>query len=425
MIFVNDLFSQFKASVGSTRTNTLYDFRLTFIKLDLYQTINEEIVLNNTREAFVTAQHLRFDTRPVALSPDRITYTITRAPKYGILHLTSGKKHLQAQSSFTQKDIDSDQLWYKLHRRAYSHIQDEFLFTVSATECENVTGVVTITHVPSSALNERSRGRVHTTLERLQVTEGSRMVIPPTHLDFRTDSVTNLVFNITHLPKHGKIEVVDENNNMHRDNTSYFTLQELNSDRVYYSHDDSESKHDSFHFMALSPEPEDFQYVGIFHIDIILKNDNSPVRVSSNVFHVVNGGVRLITARDLSYSDADLDTKPYNIMYTVQRFTREPPNGGIYRADNPAESITQFTQDDINKNLVLFKHQGKEYGRMAFWISDGLFDVNGYLEIQASPPFIRMYPTNGSIVENGKVVIIKAEDMQVSMTAFTNIYLSC
>ncbi|XP_053624900.1 chondroitin sulfate proteoglycan 4 [Plodia interpunctella] len=404
---------KFKASVGSIRTNTLYDFRLTFIKLELYQSINEELVLNNTREAFISSQHLRFKTKPLSLSNDRIQYTILRAPKYGILHLSLGKHHLQTHSTFTQQHIDTDQLWYRLHRRAYSHIQDEFSFVVGATECENITGVMTIKHTPASNSAEHPQGRMRMTLERLQVTEGSRMVIPATHLNFRTETVTNLVFNITRLPKHGKIEVINESLKIVRDNTTYFTLQELNSDRVYYSHDDSESKHDSFHFMALSPEPEDFQYVGVFHIDIILKNDNSPVRANNNVFHIVHGGARLITSRDLSYSDADLDTKPSDIIYTVQRNTNDPPNGGIFRADNPSEQIATFSQDDINKNLVLFKHQGKEYGKMAFWISDGLFDVNGNLEIQASPPFIRMYPTNGSIVENGKAVVITSRDLQV------------
>ncbi|KAI8430567.1 hypothetical protein MSG28_000789 [Choristoneura fumiferana] len=404
---------KFKASVGTIRTNTLYDFRLTFIKLELYQSINEELVLNNTREAFISAQHLRFKTKPIGLPSDRILYTIIKTPKYGILHLSSGKYHLQTHSTFTQQNIDTDQLWYRLHRRAYSHIQDEFSFVVGATECENITGVMTIRHTPAYSSSDHSPGRVHTTLERLQVMEGSRMVIPTTHLNFRIDVVTNLVFNITHLPRHGKIEVISESLKIVRDNTTYFTLKELNSDRVYYSHDDSESRHDSFHFMALSPEPEDFQYVGVFHIDIILKNDNSPVRATDKIFHIVHGGARLITFRDLSYTDADLDTKPSDIIYTIQRYTKDPPNGGIYRADNPTEQIAQFTQDDINKNLVLFKHQGKEYGKMAFWISDGLFDVNGNLEIQASPPFIRMYSTNGSIVENGKAVVITTRDMQV------------
>ncbi|KAG7313392.1 hypothetical protein JYU34_000510 [Plutella xylostella] len=406
---------KFKASVGTIRTNTLYDFRLTFIKLELYQTINEELVLNNTREAFISSQHLRFSTKPLPLASDRIVYTIIRPAKYGILHLSAGKHHLSMHSSFTQQHIDNDQLWYRLHRRAYSHIQDEFSFVVGATECDNITGVMTIRHTPGLTSAEHTSGRIHTTLERLQVTEGSRMVIPATHLNFRTDVVTNLVFNVTRLPKHGKIEVVNNDLKIMRDNTTYFTLQELNSDRVYYTHDDSESRHDSFHFMALSSEPEDFQYVGVFHIDIILKNDNSPVRATDKVFHIVHGGARLITSRDLSYTDADLDTKPSDIIYTVQsqRYTKDPPNGAIYRADNPSEQIETFSQDDINKNLVLFKHQGKEYGKIAFWISDGLFDVNGHLEIQASPPYIRMYPINGSIVENGKAVVITTRDMQV------------
>ncbi|XP_037300065.1 chondroitin sulfate proteoglycan 4-like [Manduca sexta] len=409
--------------------------RISIVPLQVRLVNNTGLQLVHNSYAIIAADNLTFTTNADETNV-QVKYDIVKPPQFGVVErLRVLDSTWQTVDSFTSemvsfgrvrymhlvgnpthdefKNIDSDQLWYRLHRRAYSHIQDEFSFVVGATECENITGVMTIRHLPGLLLPDHSTGRVHTTLERLQVTEGSRMVIPTTHLNFRTDAVTNLIFNITRLPKHGKIEVINEMLKVLRDNTTYFTLEELNSDRVYYSHDDSESRHDSFHFMALSPEPEDFQYVGVFHIDVILKNDNSPVRVNNNVFHIVHGGARLITARDLSYDDADLDTKPSDIVYTVQRSPKDPPNGGIFRADNPSEQIATFTQDDINKNLVLFKHQGKEYGRMAFWISDGVFDVNGNLEIQASPPFIRMYPSNGSIVENGKAVVITSKDMQV------------
>lgn len=345
------------------------------------------------------------------LPGERIQYTLVRPPKYGMLHLSTGKHHLQAHDVFTQSHVDSDQFWYRLHRKAYSHVQDEFFFIVSATECENTTGMLSIRHIPGPPTNDHQLSHIHTTLERLQVIEGSRMVIPSTHLNFKTESITNLIYNITHMPKHGKLEVVDELQKVVRDNATYFTLQELNSDFVYYCHDDSESRHDSFHFMALSPEPEDFQYVGVFHIDILLKNDNSPVRVSEGIFHVVHGGSRLITGRELRYMDADIDTKPSDIIYTA----RSIPNGGIYRANSQFEPFAQFSQEDLDKNRVLFKHQGDEYGKVSLWISDGMYDSNGILEIQASPPFIRILPSNGSIVENGKTVIMSPTDLQVSL----------
>ena len=68
-----------------------------------------------------------------------------------------------------------------------------------------------------------------------------------------------------------------------RKNTAYFSSRELMTERVFYVHDDSETRRDSFHFVALSSEEEDFQYVGVFHVDVLLKNDNTPVRAVDKV----------------------------------------------------------------------------------------------------------------------------------------------
>ena len=49
------------------------------------------------------------------------------------------------------------------------------------------------------------------------------------------------------------------------------------------------------------------------------------------MFQIVTGGERLLTGRDLLYSDADIDTQPTDIVYT----RRGIPNGGIYQASDP------------------------------------------------------------------------------------------
>jgi chondroitin sulfate proteoglycan 4 len=87
------------------------------------------------------------------------------------------------------------------------------------------------------------------------------------------------MYNVTHGPHHGRLDVMDVGLvTILRRNTAYFSSRELMTERVFYVHDDSETKRDSFHFVALSSEEEDFQYVGVFHVDILLKNDNTPVR---------------------------------------------------------------------------------------------------------------------------------------------------
>jgi chondroitin sulfate proteoglycan 4 len=92
------------------------------------------------------------------------------------------------------------------------------------------------------------------------------------------------MYNVTHGPHHGHLDVMDVGLvTVLRRNTAYFSSRELMTERVFYVHDDSETKRDSFHFVALSSEEEDFQYVGIFHVDILLKNDNTPVRAVDKV----------------------------------------------------------------------------------------------------------------------------------------------
>ena len=84
-------------------------------------------------------------------------------------------------------------------------------------------------------------------------------------------------------------------------NATEFTSSELAAGQVEYTHDDSESQHDAFHFVAMSSEAEDFMYAGTLHIDVVLKNDNAPVRAVDGVFRVVTGGERLLTGRHLRW----------------------------------------------------------------------------------------------------------------------------
>lgn len=48
------------------------------------------------------------------------------------------------------------------------------------------------------------------------------------------------------------------------------------------------------------------------------------------------GGERLLTGRDLRYSDADIDTQAKDIVYT----RRGIPNGGIYQAADSTVSTS-------------------------------------------------------------------------------------
>ena len=98
----------------------------------------------------------------------------------------------------------------------------------------------------------------------------------------------------------------------------------------------------------------DFQYVGVFHIHVILKNDHTPTQVVDKIFQVVENGQRLLTNQDLLFVDNDIDTLPINIKYSHHAL----PNGELVRADTPTEPVFEFTQEDLNERRILFKHIG-------------------------------------------------------------------
>ncbi|XP_069672310.1 chondroitin sulfate proteoglycan 4 [Periplaneta americana] len=405
---------KFKVSVMEVRSPTVYDFRITFTELKLVAVHTRELQLNGSREALITEKQLLYQTQPLSSDAGKIVFQVVRPPRYGALHPSASLKHhrLQTGDSFTQQDLDAGRLRYRLHRKAYSHVHDDFAFRVTAPECASVTGTLGLLHVPSG----ETRDEVRATLERLQVVEGGRQPVLRTHLDLATNGITELMYNVTHGPHHGRLDVMDVGLvTVLRRGTLYFSSRELMTERVFYVHDDSESRRDSFHFVALSSEEEDFQYVGVFHVDVLLKNDNTPMRAVDKVFQIVTGGERLLTGRDLRYSDADIDTQPTDIVYT----RRGIPNGGIYQATDPTVPMFEFTQDDLDNFRVLFRHEGDEYGKVGLWITDGQFYANGVLEVRASSPFVAVANNTGLVVQRGGVAVITA----ANLSAETNLNL--
>ena len=189
------------------------------------------------------------------------------------------------------------------------------------------------------------------TLERLEVVEGGQQVIAPSHLNLVMERIATMNFNLTKGPRHGRIDVLKNGSSVvARPNATFFSSKEVAAERVVYVHDDSESRKDTFHFLAWAP---DFQYLGVFHLDILLKNDNKPTRTIDRVFRVVKGGERLLTGDDLRYEDLDIDTRPEDLVFT----RRGIPNGGIYSSIDPTKAVFEFTQADLNagKTNVSFK----------------------------------------------------------------------
>lgn len=80
-------------------------------------------------------------------------------------------------------------------------------------------------------------------------------------------------------------EIWNKQIDISRENTTFFTSEEVAGERLVYGHDDSESRRDTFHFLA-SNDQMSFQYLAVFHVYMMLRNDQTPTRVVDKVFQV-------------------------------------------------------------------------------------------------------------------------------------------
>ncbi|KAK5639651.1 hypothetical protein RI129_012143 [Pyrocoelia pectoralis] len=398
---------QFRTTLNSS---AIYTFRITFKNCELVSSITNSLPMNDVQQSTITLAQLNFKTEPIASPSTSILFVITDTPKYGSLFLSDSKYQMGIGDTFTQEDILANNINYRFFRKSYSFIRDHFEYAVMTRGCKNKTGNVSIEYFPTKDTLSKS----NVTVKTLKVDEGGKTLIDLLHLNIVNKLVSELQYNITHYPRHGYLQV--NSGDYVRNNTSYFTSKELKSKTVFYIHDDSETKNDTFMFCAFSVSAvEDFQYSEVFNIEIMLKNDNSPYRVVDKVFEVVVNGQRLLTGNDLKYADADFETSPSNIIYTY----RELPNGELYNLKNVSVKITEFSQKDLDDCVLLFKHNGPKYGKGKLWITDGQFYVDGILQIQASAPFIRIGNGKKLFTQHGHWAIISNQHLFIETNLFT------
>ena len=326
-----------------------HTFQIKIISNTIREQRSNALRLINIRETVITDTHLMYQTYPHE-SPDSVfRYSIVSPPKHGVLLLsTSGQdlstnspsggggssnsgaingmdirpKELSTDSEFSQLDLLAGHVKYRLSKRYSKPIDDSFTFRVSTVDQTSNVQAFRIHHVPGDT-------DVDITLERLEVEEGAKRIISKKYLFIRASDIRHFVFNVTRSPVHGNIDILSRNKiDVERANTTFFTSSEIEEERVLYKHDDSESRRDTFHFVVTASSTgynggnmfrnrhiNGFQYVAVFHIAVVLRNDQTPTRVVDKVFEVVEGGQKLLTDQDLLFIDLDIDTKPEDLRY--------------------------------------------------------------------------------------------------------------
>lgn len=168
-----------------------------------------------------------------------------------------------------------------------------------------------------------------------------------------------LSFSITRAPSRGHLECTDHPGVP----ISTFTQLQLAGNKIYYIHtSDDEVKMDSFEFEVTDGYNPVFR---TFRVSITDVDNKKPVLTVQKLV-VEEGETKLITPFELTVEDRDT---PDNLLrFTV---TQVPVHGQLLF--NKTQPITTFTKQDLNENLISYKHDGTETNEdsFSFIVADG------------------------------------------------------
>lgn len=329
----------------------------------------------------ITSSHLKAVTNDSNHSHP-IVYTIQAKPTRGRL-ITYGVNGPEEVTSFFQEQLDANAILYE-HTAVMQELSetDSFTYGVRTVYAPGVTFQVFEIFLSYDNINEENKDQLMT-LNGTVVEEGGSVQISKAKLDVSrlksklidsglTDIEVNLV--IQELPQHGTLKVRGENATV----GTRFVQDDIDKAHVSYVHDHSESAWDAFTFVIkLERTPQANLHDGFLQLPhsvntfaiIIQPLNDQPfvLHTLSPTIELVQGSRKNITQATL-FAD-DLDTPSDSLKYEI---ITPPNNGHLVNVNHPNQSITMFTQQDIDENRIVFVHDGStDSGAFYFRVSDG------------------------------------------------------
>uniref|UniRef100_A0A4W4DMP3 Laminin G domain-containing protein n=1 Tax=Electrophorus electricus TaxID=8005 RepID=A0A4W4DMP3_ELEEL len=393
---INDHF-KCKVTIASKSTVQLvFAIKIKWINYTIER--NEMIEMDRIRRVAVDSQHLYATAQGVILTEDELYYRLLSSTKKGIILLN--KQQLGENSSFSQMNITNMKVEYQLVDRPSEDTRDNFEFQVFSKYAHSTSHIFMINiKADMNSIFIKNNG--------LSVLEGESKLITKDELFAETLSTKEMYYTVTKSPKNGKLARINlSNSTKEYDKLVSFTYQDILEERLMYVHDNSETTHDQFSFIASTSllvkssvnDDEVGSKEGLFNISIQLLNDEKPVRTVDKVFHVVRDGQRLLTVDDLCYHDADSDFSDGHLIYT----RRGIPVGDLVLVNDTTHKLYQFRQEDLEQKRVLFVHRGASSGRFVFFVSDGKHYVSSLLDISAQDPYLQVANNTGLLVQKGQ-----------------------
>lgn len=280
------------------------------------------------------------ETTDVDNAATELVYTLTLQPDHGTLKL--GGNEVVLNDTFTQADIDNDELTYD-HSGSETP-DDSFGFRVDDGAGSSSTGTFAFD------ISLQNDEQIIALNSGATVNEGSvDNAIDSTLLrTIDTDhSATNLVYSVTAETSHGALKLGGTELSL----SDTFTQGQINSGEMTYDHDGSETINDSFGFSV--DDGEGSASFGTFSFAITPQNDEQQLIINSGA--TVDAGSSGSAISGAMLATTDVDNIATEVVYKVVAI---PSNGTLKLNGITLVLHDSFTQDDIDNSRITYDHDG-------------------------------------------------------------------
>lgn len=294
---------------------------------------------------------------------------------------------------------------------------------------------------PYTVFTRGNRTRL-VTVRPLQVLEAQAQFLTPQHIDVQLDygqfdvGAESVVFSVAQPPKHGRISIgaVDptgvpgipgNSSNLNTgDQQRFFSLIDLNTDKVRYVHggDEHFADHMAIDMQLMTagavelPDHVDRKHRFVLHVNVTPVNDPPVLSIPPNRILRLTQGIPKVLGGDLLQVN-DPDSGADRLMYSVLAPVDSPAQHGSIEVGGKA--VAQFSQADVEAGSVTYVIEAQSYEAAAFelalQVSDGIeTSPVVYLAVSVMPLQLRMINNTGLVLVHKSSAIITPWNLSFS-----------
>ncbi|KAL1023755.1 hypothetical protein UPYG_G00045680 [Umbra pygmaea] len=333
--------------------------------------VGEQFVVIEGEKNVITLDHMQVEDMDT--NSDDVLCTIIVQPTSGYVENISpapGSEKSRAGTAITAfsfKDVFVGHIYYvqSIHK-GVEPVEDRFTFRCSDGINFSERHFFPIVIVPAN--DEKPEIFVR----EFVVMEGMSLVIDTPILNAADIDIPGdeLEFEIIKNPKHGRIVQQLTTGTVP---VLKFTLEQIKeASNIVYEHDDSETKEDSFEVRLTDGKHAVVKKILIMVIPV---DDETPRMAINDGLEVEIGETKMINNRVLKATDLDSEDK--ELTYIIRFGPSQGYLQRITKFGNVVGNITlnmNFTQDEVDKNLIQYVHTGQEGVRdlLKFDVTDGI-----------------------------------------------------